>query len=383
MKKDIGIAILLLVLCGVASYLNPRFLYAYNLQNNARLIGMFGIFSIGVGVVIITGGIDLSIGSVFALEGVLLATMLRGGVLSLLPAMFKLPALNVTVPQISWPLAVCASIVFLCLLGVIHALLIVKVKLQPFIVTLCGLLIYRGAARFTSSEETRGFGESKYGILRGVMTGYPDFDIPYYSFQHHGLAQFHVHIPIPMPFIIMLIVAVVMAIVIHKSVYGRYLFAVGRNEDAARYSGINSRLVIGSAYVVCMLLTGIAGIILALDTNTISPSSFGSSYELTGIAAAVLGGCSLRGGEGSVLGIVIGTALLVVLQNIVNLLGIDSSLNNAVMGGVILAGVLVDQLLAQRRKRKINSPVGPPPGAFPVVPLPSQPAGRIEADRVN
>jgi ribose transport system permease protein len=170
---------------------------------------------------------------------------------------------------------------------------------------------------------------------------------------HIGLGFWDGHIVVPMPFVILVIIAVVMWIVIHKSVYGRYLFAVGRNEEAARYSGINSKLIIGSSYVLCMVLTGISGIIFALDTNSISASDFGLSYELYGIAAAVLGGCSLRGGEGSIVGIVIGTALLQVLQNIVNLLGIPSSLNFAVMGAVILAGVMVDQVLSQRRRKRV------------------------------
>jgi ribose transport system permease protein len=137
--------------------------------------------------------------------------------------------------------------------------------------------------------------------------------------------------------------------VLHRSIYGRYLFAVGRNEVAARYSGINSRLVITSAYIIMGVLAGIAGIVFAFYTNSISPSSHGSFFELYGIAAAVLGGCSLRGGEGSIIGILIGTALLQVLQNLVNLLGIPSSLNFAVMGAVILLGVIGDQFL-QRRK---------------------------------
>jgi ribose transport system permease protein len=142
-------------------------------------------------------------------------------------------------------------------------------------------------------------------------------------------------------------------VVLHRSVYGRHLFAVGRNEDAARYSGINSRRVIASVYVVSAALTAIAGILIAFYTNSISPSGHGNFYELYAIAGAVLGGCSFRGGEGSVIGIVIGTALLQVLQNLVNLLGIPSSLNFAVMGAVILVGVLVDQILMQRRQRRL------------------------------
>ena len=156
-----------------------------------------------------------------------------------------------------------------------------------------------------------------------------------------------------MPFVLLLLIAVVMWVVLHRSTYGRYLFAVGRNEEAARFSGINTRRVVASSYVVAGLLTGIAGILLAFYTNSISPSNHGNFYELYGIAAAVLGGCSLRGGEGSILGIVIGTALLQVLQNLVNLLGIPSSLNFAVMGAVVLVGVLSDQLFQRRAGRRL------------------------------
>jgi ribose transport system permease protein len=151
-----------------------------------------------------------------------------------------------------------------------------------------------------------------------------------------------------MPFIILLLLSVVMGVVLHRSVYGRHLFAAGRNEDAARYSGINTPRTIGSAYVLSGLLAGVAAILIAFYTNSVSPSSHGNFYELYGIAAAVLGGCSLRGGEGTVVGILLGTVLLQVLQNLVNLLGIPSSLNFAVMGAVILLGVLADQLLSRR-----------------------------------
>ena len=158
---------------------------------------------------------------------------------------------------------------------------------------------------------------------------------------------------LPMPFVLLIAIAVVMWFVLHRSIYGRYLFAVGRNEQAARFSGINTRTVIASSYVVAGFLTGISGILLAFYTNSISPSNHGNFYELYGIAAAVLGGCSLRGGEGSIIGIVIGTALLQVLQNLVNLLGIPSSLNFAVMGAVVLIGVLTDQIFQRRAERQL------------------------------
>jgi len=189
-------------------------------------------------------------------------------------------------------------------------------------------------ARLIANDETKGFGTSAgFEWLQKLATG--------------SLFK------IPMPFVLLIIIGAVMWVVLHRSVYGRYLFAVGRNEEASRYSGINSRRIITSAYALSGALAGVTGVLLAFYTNSISPSSHGNSLELYGIAAAVLGGCSLRGGEGSIIGIIIGAALLQVLQNLVNLLGIPSSLNFAVMGAVILIGVLADQLLRQRQAARI------------------------------
>ncbi|HXG67758.1 MAG TPA: ABC transporter permease [Blastocatellia bacterium] len=313
MKKELGTFLLLVVLCIVVAALNPRFLAPANLQNMARLIGAYGIFSIGLGMVIITGGIDLSVGSVFALLGVLLSMMLT---------------------EWGWPgiIAVLAVVGVATALGAFHGLLITKVRIQPFIVTLCGLLFYRGLARFIANDETKGFGSAAgFEVLRDVATG--------------SL------LGIPTPFVLLVLISIVMWVILHRSVYGRYLFAVGRNETAARYSGINSDKIVASAYVISGVLAGVAGIVFAFYTNSISPSSHGNFFELYGIAAAVLGGCSLRGGEGSIIGILIGTALLQVLQNLVNLLGIPSSLNFAVMGAVILVGVIADQVLQRRAAR--------------------------------
>jgi len=315
MNKELGIFILLVVLCIALAILNPSFLTAANLQNLARLIGIYGIFSIGLGVVIITGGIDLSVGSVFALLGVLLSIFL----------------VEWHIPSV---IAVLLVIAISTSLGLINGFLVTKVKIQPFIVTLCGLLFYRGLARFIANDETKGFGSAEgFETLQSLATG--------------SLMG------IPTPFIILILISLVMWVVIHRSVYGRYLFALGHNEVAARYSGINTDLIVAGSYVVCGLLAGIAGVLLAFYTNSISPSSHGSFYELYGIAAAVLGGCSLRGGEGSIIGILIGVALLQVLQNLVNLLGIPSSLNFAVMGAVILIGAIADQLLRQRPMSKL------------------------------
>jgi ribose transport system permease protein len=294
--------------------MNPRFLSPINLGNTANLVGLFGLFSLGEGIVIITGGIDLSIGSIFALLGVIFIDLL---------VTYALP----------WWLAVLVIVAAGIVLGAIHGFLVTKLKLQPFIVTLCGLLIYRGVARYYTNDGTAGFEfGQRLPTLEWITTGRT--------------------LGVPHSFVVFLLVAILMGIVLHRSVFGRYLFAVGKNEEAARYSGIRTTRVIAAAYILCGGLAGLSSIYLAMYTRSISPASHGNFYELYGIAAAVLGGCSLRGGEGSILGIVLGTILLQVLQNLVNLLGIPSSLNFAVMGTVILIGVLADQQLTRLRDRK-------------------------------
>ena len=312
MKKELGLFLLLIVVSAITGVLNPAFLSGVNLLNMANLIGLFGVFSIGEGMVIITGGIDLSVGSMFALLGVVFVDLL-------------------TKYEIYWPIALAMVIAGGLVLGGLQAFLITRMKMQPFVVTLCGLLIYRGAARYYTTDTTRGFG---YGDEADTIS---------------EIASGHI-MGIPNTFIFLVILAIVMGVLLHRSVYGRWLYAVGKNEEAARFSGIRTGAVIATAYIISGGLAGVSTVLLVFYTNSVSPSSFGNFYELYAIAAAVLGGCSLRGGEGSIIGIVLGTALLQVLQNLVNILGIPNSLNFAVMGTVILLGVLVDQQLQARRR---------------------------------
>jgi ribose transport system permease protein len=249
-----------------------------------------------------------------ALLGVLLSMMLTEWQIGLVPAIL---------------LCILVSMA----LSSAHGLLITRLNMQPFIVTLCGLLVYRGLARFIARDDTKGFGTvAGLDFLRFLANG--------------NLAG------IPMPFVVLILISVITWVALHRSVYGRYLFAAGRNPEAARYAGINTQGIITTAYIVAGVLTAISGIIFAFYTNSISPANHGNAYELYGIAAAVLGGCSLRGGEGSVVGILIGTALIQVLRNLVNLFGIPSSLDLAVMGAVILIGVMADQILTERRNRR-------------------------------
>ena len=313
LKKDLGLLLLILIVGAIVAFINPRFLSPINISNTMNLIGLYGLFSIGVGFVIITGGIELSVGSMFALLGVIFIGLLVD-------------------QEVNWVIAFLIIVLAGLALGALHGFLVTRMDLQPFIVTLCGLLIYRGIARFYTEDATAGFAfGTSFPTLEWLVAG-RTFGIPH-------------------SFIAFMIVAIIMGVVLHRSVFGRYLFAVGKNEEAARYSGIRTHRVIAAAYILCGGLAGLSAIFLAMYTRSISPASHGNFYELYAIAAAVLGGCSLRGGEGSVLGIVLGTILLQVLQNLVNLLGIPSSLNFAVMGAVILIGVLADQQVVRRGGR--------------------------------
>ena len=314
LRKDIWLVVLILAVGAVVASINPLFLSPINVANTANLIGLFGLFAIGEAFVIITGGIELSSGSVIALLGVLFVDLLANR-------------------DVAWPLAIALMVALGGVIGLAHGLFITRLKMQPFIVTLCGLLIYRGIARWFTADGTAGFG---FGVsfpeLEWLTTG-----------RYYG---------VPHSFIALVFVAAIMWVVLHRSVFGRHLYAVGKSEEAARYSGIDTARVIVSAYVICGVLTAIAAIFFAMYTRSVSPSSHGNFYELYAIAAAVLGGCSLRGGEGSIVGVVLGAVLLQILQNLVNLLGIPSSLNFAVMGSVILVGVLADTQYAEYRKRK-------------------------------
>jgi ribose transport system permease protein len=312
-KKDVGLLVLILVVAAGVYLRNPLFLSPNNISNTANLIGLFGLFSIAQGFVIITGGIDLSSGSMIALLGVLFVDLVG----------------NKGVP---WPIALVIVLILGVVLGLAHALLITRLKMPPFVVTLCGLLIYRGVARGYTGDATAGF---PFGST------YPGLD--FFTARIYG---------VPTSLLLLVVVAVIAWVVLHRSVFGRYLFAVGKNEEAARFSGIRTNLVIGAAYVICAALTALSAVFFAMYTRSVSPSSQANFYELYAIAAAVLGGFSLRGGEGSIIGVVLGAILLQILQNLVNLLGIPSSLNFAVMGTVILIGVLVDQQLGVYRAHR-------------------------------
>jgi len=316
MKKIFGILGLLLAVFVVTWTIEPKFASAYNLQNIIRWTSLFGIISIGVAFVIITGGIDLSIGSLIGLVGCTIPMLLATGY-STFTALGCVLTLSLAI-------------------GLLHGLLITRLGLQPFVVTLCGLLFYRGFARWLTHDQVQGFGSS-YESLRQLAIG----KIPI-------TASF----AIPIPFVILVLLGTLAGLFLNRTIWGRYLLALGRNEEAARYSGIEIERMKILAYVICSGTAGLGGILFALDVNSVQPAAHGNFYELYAIAAAVLGGCSLRGGEGSILGVIIGAAVMRVLYNAINVLGIPTQLEFAIIGAVILAGVIADEVIRRVAVRR-------------------------------
>ena len=318
MKKNLGILGLLVAVCVVTAFLSGSFLSAYNVENVLRRSALFGILSIGVGFVIITGGIDLSLGSVVCLVGCALPWLL-------------------TVQLWPLPLALLAVAAVSLGIGLFHGLLITKLRIQPFIVTLCGLLLYRGIARGFTADQTVGFG-NEFKTLRLLATGKVPFLLGF---------------ELPAPLIFLALVAILAAIFLNRTIFGRYLLALGRNPQAATYSGIPTQRMTILAYVISSGLAGLGGVLFVLDVNSAQPVDFGNFYELYAIAAAVLGGCSLRGGEGSIVGILIGAALMQVLRNMITLVTTRNNVEFAIIGAVILLGVVADELarrIAARRR---------------------------------
>jgi ribose/xylose/arabinose/galactoside ABC-type transport system permease subunit len=586
MKKISGILLLLVYVLVATTLLNERFVGAFNMQNITRWSSLFGILGIGVAFVIITGGIDLSIGSVVGLVGCLLPMMLLGtakwppeAVASLTayaagaellvlaavlgfgrwrarsdtggdyraPAQWAIAGVAALVggvvlarlPLPGWISIACvlAWVMAVALhLGLAHGLLVTRARLQPFVVTLCGLLIYRGLARWITDDQTQGFGTAYDDSLRLIATGKPCYValvvlvagllallggvwnwlrqrgepagssrgwpwfamvagatiaaigavrylpdgllfglsaaaaparlmavcgwlvvpsvawLVYVSFRASGRAMLApvaaaivgvmlllaalwvvgrgdewfpggrdwaarwrmaavfvslggvmasiawfgrnslragpvAQVPlaasgctavmwlmsrpigkssladtllgemlVPAPFFVLVAIAAAAAVFLNLTIYGRYLLALGRNEQAARYSGIKTDRLVVLSYVICGGAAGLGGILFALDGNSVQPSGQGNLFELYAIAAAVLGGCSLRGGEGSVLGVVIGATVMRVLYNSINILGIKSQLEYTIIGVVILAGVIADEavkrLTARRRSQE-------------------------------
>jgi ribose transport system permease protein len=326
MRREQGMLAALLAMCAVLAVSNPDFLGQSNVINTLRQISMLGIVAIGCSVVITAGGIDLSVGSVVGLTGVIIAKLSSH-----------------SVGGLGHPLAfgIGVALAVALLIGLAQGVLITRLKLQPFIVTLGGMLLIRGISQTIVQGGTLSLGASP--LLRLANDG----------FLRHGGDPL-----VPYPMLMFLAVIVVATYLLHFTVFGRYVYAIGGNRDAARYSGINVRRVETLTYVISAGLASVAGICYAAYIGQMS-QQVGVAYELYAIAAAVLGGCSLRGGEGTVLGVVIGSAMMRVIDNGINMFQVayrDSEgvprlwrLNPnwtfVIVGSVILLAVVLDQVV--------------------------------------
>jgi ribose transport system permease protein len=318
MKKLVGMVVFLAVLYVALLYADPNAGSAQNHYNLGKRIGFYGILCLGTAMLIITGGIDLSLGSVVGLSATIMAILLI---------------------DYGWPPALALAAVLaagLCI-GIVHGLLVTKLKLQAFVVTLCGLFIYRGAARWIAGDTVKGLG--------GLTPPLQNFKDLVYKSDVFGMPKF---------LVIFLLLCGLATVFLHLSVYGRYFFAIGSNERAARYSGIATERYKILAYVICSVLASFCGVLFLFEHNSAQPSETGSFFELYAIAGAVLGGCSLRGGEGSVFGVMIGTTILWILPNLTKMWGIPDEFEYMVIGGALLLGAILDELLRPRSEKRLT-----------------------------
>jgi ribose transport system permease protein len=310
--RELGVVVALVLLCAFFWWRNPGvFTKPANLAIIMRFIATFGMLGIGEILVIITGGIDLSVGSMTALTGVIVAWLILKGVGGI---MFGV------IPAILIVLA------FGALVGLWHGFFVTKVGVPAFIITLGTWLIARGAAAY-------------------MTKGYPIVFESGHPFLVLGQEEFH---SIPIMFIVLVIVALIAAFILNLTTLGRHIYAVGGNREAARVSGVKVDAVRMFSYAVSGVMAGITGILLASRLGQGTPQ-MGTGYELWAIAATVIGGTSLFGGEGTVLGAIVGAAIMGVMQNGMVLVNLSSYLQDVILGIVLVIAVVYDTL---RRRRK-------------------------------
>jgi len=310
----------LFVLVTVFSLASPAFFSVGNGMTVALQVTSIAYLGIGATCVIITGGIDLSVGSILALSGVVAALAVRGGV-------------NV-------PLAMLLGLLTGVGCGLVNGLCVTMMRLPPFIATLAMMLVARGVAlQITEAKAVGGLGEqfaalgngSLWRIVRIGADGFPDVVFP----------------GIPYPVLLMVALALATGLMLGRSRLGRHLYAVGSNAEAARLSGIDVRRVTLFAYVLSGALAGLTGCVLMSRLVTAQPSE-GVMYELDAIAAAVIGGTSLTGGIGTVSGTLIGAFVIGILRNGLNMTGVSAFVQQIIIGLVILVTVWIDQLRNRR-----------------------------------
>ncbi|MEK4387923.1 ribose ABC transporter permease [Solibacillus sp. FSL W7-1464] len=285
----------------VITILNPSFMTTDNVLNILRQVSISALIAFGMTFVILTGGIDLSVGSTLALTGAVAATMLASG--------------------IDPVLTILAALLLGAILGAVNGIIIAKGKVAPFIATLATMTIYRGLTLvYTDGRPVSDLGNE-------------------ITFQMLGKGYFF---GIPVPVCTMILAFIVLYVIMHKTTFGRRVYAVGGNEAASKLSGINVDRVKIAVYSLTGMLAALSALILTSRLNSAQPTA-GTSYELDAIAAVVLGGTSLTGGKGWIFGTLVGALIIGVLNNGLNLIGVSSFFQQVVKGIVILIAVLIDR----------------------------------------
>ncbi|KRK74244.1 ABC transporter permease subunit [Lacticaseibacillus nasuensis] len=303
MLGKLGPLLALIVLIILVTVLSPGFMAPANLLNLLRQVSINAVIAFGMTFVILTGGIDLSVGSILALSGAVTASMIANGV--------------------SPAIALLGGMLLGAVFGLLNGILIAYGKAAPFIATLATMTIFRGATYvFTNGNP---------------ITGAKINDSFLFQFMGRGYL-----FGIPFPIIIMAVVYVILFVLLHKTAFGRKTYALGGNETAAYIAGVKTKLVTMIIYTISGLMASIAGIILTSRLSSAQPDA-GTSYEMDAIAAVVLGGTSLAGGKGRIFGTLIGALIIGTLNNGMNLLGISSFYQQIVKGVVILIAVLLDR----------------------------------------
>lgn len=289
----------LLVLCIILSILTPRFLTINNLRNVFTQVSVNAVIAAGMTFVILTGGIDLSVGSILAIAGAVAASIVKstGNVF----------------------LAVIAALAIGAIIGLLNGIIIARGKIQAFIATLVSMTVFRGVTYvYTNGTPVSGLGQKFMVLGNDKILG------------------------MPIPVIVTVIIFLLSYYILDQTRYGRYVYSIGGNEDTARLSGINTNKVKTLVYVISGAMAAVSGIIVTSRIGSASPNA-GSGFELDAIAAVVLGGTSLAGGEGSIVGTIIGAVIIGVLNNGLNLMNVSPFYQLIVKGLVILLAVMIDK----------------------------------------
>ena len=320
MKRIAGVTVLL-ALMYLALYLSrPEAFNSSNLLDVANRQGFYGILTAAAALLILSGSIDLSIGSVAGLGAIGFGVLMDRGVH----------------PYLAVPIVLLAG----ALIGLSHGLLVYGLKLQSFLVTLCGMFVWRGTARLLTSGRETG--------IQQVLSAHGEYAGPIDTLRYFLIGKEDGFDVFPAMLGVFLVIAVVFGFVLHFTVHGRYWLALGYSESAARYAGVPVARYRVASFVIASMLASLAGILLLLNYGSAKPDNAGMGYELEAITGAVLGGVSLRGGEGTIFGIALGAAVLPLLSNLVNFLELSNEVIPVVIGLTLLIGSVADEQIRRR-----------------------------------